>query len=182
MRGEFSGGGRENRCHTGRKRWIGNATFADVIVVWARDTQSNQINAFIVRKGSKGLKTTKIENKIALRCVQNADIALDDVFVPDSDKLPGVQSFKDTNKILAISRIMVAWQPVGLAMGVYDMVSRYVQQREQFGAAIASYQITQEKMQRMLVRCVSVAAWHVTNVPGDDSSHVFDGMAPQPAV
>lgn len=71
-----------------------------MIVVWARDTQSNQINAFIVRKGSKGLTTTKIENKIALRCVQNADITLDDVFVPDSDKLPGVQSFKDTNKIL----------------------------------------------------------------------------------
>lgn len=84
----------------GLKRWIGNATFADIIVVWARDTQTNQINAFIVRKGSKGLTTKKIENKIALRCVQNADITLEDVFVPDSDKLPGVQSFKDTNKIL----------------------------------------------------------------------------------
>lgn len=60
----------------------------------------------------------------------------------------------------AISRIMVAWQPVGLAMGVYDMVARYTQQREQFGASIASYQITQEKMQRMLVCRLLIHTMH----------------------
>lgn len=134
----------------GRKRWIGNGTFAKVIVVFARDTQSGQINAFLARRGAKGLATTKIENKIALRCVQNADIHMDEVFVPDADRLPGCNSFKDTNKILAISRIMVAWQPVGMCMGVYDMVSRYVKQRQQFGAPLGAYQITQEKMARML--------------------------------
>ena len=78
----------------GRKRWIGNATFADVVVVWARNLGSQQINAFVVRRGTAGFRTTKIENKISLRCVQNANIFLDDCFVRDADRLPGVESFK----------------------------------------------------------------------------------------
>lgn len=151
---------------TGRKRWIGNGTFADAIIVFAKDTGTGQINAFIVRKGAKGLVTTKIENKIALRCVQNADIHLDDVFVPDTDRLPGCNSFQDTNKILAISRIMVAWQPVGIAMGVFDMVSRYTGERTQFGAALANYQITQEKMARMLgsIQAMFLMAWRLNQL------------------
>ena len=78
----------------GCKRWIGNATFADVVVVWARNLNTKQINAFVVRKGTQGFVTTKIENKIALRCVQNADIKMTDVFVPDSARLTGVNSFQ----------------------------------------------------------------------------------------
>ena len=59
----------------GQKRWIGNATFADYIICWARNTSdNNNVQAFVVTKGSKGLKTSKIENKYALRAVQNADI------------------------------------------------------------------------------------------------------------
>lgn len=78
----------------GRKRWIGNATFADIVVVWARNLDTKEINAFIVRKGTKGFRTTKIENKISLRCVQNANIFLDNCFVRDEDRLEGVNSFK----------------------------------------------------------------------------------------
>ena len=88
----------------GRKRWIGNATFADVVVVWARNLQTNQINAFIVRKGTKGFRTSKIENKISLRCVQNANIFLDDCFVEDADRLPGVNSFKVRGCPLYVSK------------------------------------------------------------------------------
>ena len=78
----------------GCKRWIGNATFAEVVVVWARNLSTKQINAFVVRKGTPGFKTSKIENKIALRCVQNADIQMKDAFVPSSARLPGVNSFQ----------------------------------------------------------------------------------------
>ena len=78
----------------GFKRWIGNAIFADWVVIWARNNETNQVNAFVVKKGTKGFKTSKIENKIALRCVQNADIMMTDCFVPDSARLPGVNSFK----------------------------------------------------------------------------------------
>lgn len=134
----------------GQKRWIGNGTWADVAIVWARNTDTKQVNAFIVRKGNPGLNTSKIENKIALRCVQNADMTFTNCFVPDSDRLPGVESFKDTNKVLAISRVMVAWQPVGVCMGVYDMCARYLKEREQFGVPLASFQLLQEKLQRML--------------------------------
>jgi alkylation response protein AidB-like acyl-CoA dehydrogenase len=84
----------------------------------------SQVNAFIVRKGTPGFRTRKIENKIALRCVQNADMVFDECFVPEAARLPGVQSFRDTNKVLAISRVMVSWLPVGMSMGVYDICSR----------------------------------------------------------
>jgi len=134
----------------GHKRWIGNATIADYVVIWARNTETKQINAFIVKKGTPGFRTSKIENKIALRCVQNADITMTKCVVPDSARLPGVDSFQDTNKVLAISRIMVAWQPVGVCMGVYDMCLRYLKQRQQFGAPLASFQASQEKLARML--------------------------------
>lgn len=97
----------------GTKRWIGNAPFADVLVVWARNTSTNSVNAFIVRKGNPGLRVGKIQNKTALRCVQNGDIVLEGCIVPECDRLPGVNGFGDTNKVLAVSRVMVAWLPVG---------------------------------------------------------------------
>jgi acyl-CoA oxidase len=83
----------------GQKRWIGNSTFADVSIIFARNTSTNQINGFIVKKGSPGYKATKIENKIGLRMVQNGDILMKDVFIPDEDRLPGINSFQDTNKV-----------------------------------------------------------------------------------
>ncbi|MCD9637866.1 Acyl-coenzyme A oxidase 4, peroxisomal [Datura stramonium] len=79
----------------GQKRWIGNNTFADVLVIFARNTATNQINGFIVKKDAPGLQSTKTENKIGLRIVQNGDILLKKVFVPDEDRLPGVNSFKE---------------------------------------------------------------------------------------
>lgn len=150
----------------GRKRWIGNATFADIVVYWARNTTTKEINAFVVRKGTKGFRTSKIENKISLRCVQNANIFLDDCFVRDCDRLPGVDSFKDTNKVLAISRILVAWQPVGLAAGVYDMVLRYTKERKQFNTPIAAFQITQEKIARMAgnIQAMWLMAWRLSRL------------------
>eukprot|EP00889_Picochlorum_renovo_P008441 jgi/Picre1/35471/NNA_002933.t1 len=150
----------------GRKRWIGNGTFADIVVVFARNEDTQDINAFLVRRGNPGLKTTKIENKIALRCVQNADIELTDAFIPESDRLSGLNSFKDVNKVLAVSRIMVAWQPVGLAVGVYDMCVRYTKQRSQFETPIAAFQLIQEKMQRILstTSAMWLMAWRVTQL------------------
>lgn len=151
---------------SGRKRWIGNATFADVAVVWARNEESGAVNAFIVRKGNPGFHCTKIEGKIALRCVQNGDIELREAFVPDADRLPGVNSFADTNRVLAISRVMVAWQPVGLALGAYDACARYVGQRRQFGAPLAAFQLVQEKLQRMLAtsQAMWLMAWRLTRL------------------
>ncbi|XP_078435209.1 acyl-CoA oxidase 4 isoform X2 [Wolffia australiana] len=134
----------------GQKRWIGNSTFADILIVFARNTATNQINGFIVKKGAPGLNVTKIENKIGLRIVQNGDILMNKVFVPEEDKLPGVTCFQDTSKVLAVSRVMVAWQPIGISMGVYDICLRYLKERKQFGAPLAAFQLNQEKLVRML--------------------------------
>uniref|UniRef100_A0A0C9S8Y5 TSA: Wollemia nobilis Ref_Wollemi_Transcript_10137_1757 transcribed RNA sequence n=1 Tax=Wollemia nobilis TaxID=56998 RepID=A0A0C9S8Y5_9CONI len=147
----------------GQKRWIGNSTFADILVIFARNTDTNQINGFIVKKGAPGLKVTKIENKIGLRIVQNGDIHMTGVFVPDEDRLTGINSFQDTNKVLAVSRIMVAWQPIGIAMGVYDMCHRYLQERKQFGTSLSSFQINQEKLVRMLgnIQAMALMGWRL---------------------
>ncbi|KAJ4704415.1 Acyl-coenzyme A oxidase 4, peroxisomal-like protein [Melia azedarach] len=147
----------------GQKRWIGNATFADVLVIFARNTTTDQINGYIVKKDAPGLTATKIENKIGLRIVQNADILLKKVFVPDEDRLPGVNSFQDTNKVLAVSRVMVAWQPIGISMGVYDMCHRYLKERKQFGAPLAAFQINQQKLVQMLgnVQAMILVGWRL---------------------
>ncbi|XP_042514751.1 acyl-coenzyme A oxidase 4, peroxisomal isoform X1 [Macadamia integrifolia] len=147
----------------GQKRWIGNSTFADLLVIFARNTETNQINGFIVKKDVQGLTVTKIENKIGLRMVQNGDIVFKKVFVPDEDRLPGVNSFQDTNKVLAVSRVMVAWQPIGITMGVYDMCHRYLKERKQFGAPLAAFQINQEKLVRMLgnIQAMFLVGWRL---------------------
>ncbi|XP_021288990.1 acyl-coenzyme A oxidase 4, peroxisomal [Herrania umbratica] len=147
----------------GQKRWIGNGTFADVLVIFARNTTTNQINGYLVKKDSPGLTATKIANKIGLRIVQNGDILLKKVFVPDEDRLPGVNSFQDTSKVLAVSRVMVAWQPIGISMGVYDMCQRYLKERKQFGAPLAAFQINQQKLALMLgnVQAMTLVGWRL---------------------
>lgn len=152
----------------GQKRWIGNSTFADVLVIFARNTSTNQINGFIIKKGAPGLQATKIENKIGLRMVQNGDILLNKVFVPDEDRLPGVNSFQDTNKVLAVSRVMVAWQPIGISMGVYDVCHRYLKERKQFGAPLAAFQINQQKLVQMLsnIQAMILLGWRLCKLYG----------------
>ncbi|KAL9242596.1 hypothetical protein vseg_016582 [Gypsophila vaccaria] len=147
----------------GQKRWIGNSTFADVLVIFARNSATNQINGFIVKKGAAGLTSTKIANKIGLRMVQNGDIVLKKVFVPDEDRLPGVNSFQDTSKVLAVSRVMVAWQPIGICMGIYDMCHRYLKERKQFGAPLAAFQLNQQKLVQILgnVQAMFLIGWRL---------------------
>ena len=134
----------------GVKRWIGNGTFADFVLVWARDTADLQIKGFIVDTTSAGFSAVKIENKIALRIVQNATITLTDVVVGEQDRLPGASAFSDTQTLLTNSRVWVAWQTVGLQFAAYDYALRYSLERTQFGKPIASFQLTQEKLVRML--------------------------------
>jgi len=135
----------------GTKRWIGNATHADLIIIWARNTESKHVEGFILEKGMKGLKTEKIEGKFALRSVQNANIFMEDVFVPEENKLPGATKFSDgVAVILASSRIFVSWAATGVVSGAYDAAIKYVRERKQFGRPIGAFQLVQEKMARLL--------------------------------
>ncbi|MCM4084102.1 acyl-CoA dehydrogenase family protein [Paractinoplanes hotanensis] len=134
----------------GEKRWIGNATFAGLIVVWARDETDNQVKGFVVRGDAPGFEATKIENKIALRTVQNADIRLTGVRVPEADRLQNANSFKDTAKVLRQTRSGVAWEAVGVMLAAYEIALNYSKDREQFGRPIAKFQLVQDLLVRML--------------------------------
>ncbi|KAL6897789.1 hypothetical protein ACP4OV_006748 [Aristida adscensionis] len=147
----------------GQKRWIGNSSFADVHIILARNADTNHLNGFIVKKGAPGLRNTKIENKIGVRIAQNGDIALDKVFVPEEDRLAGLNSFEDISKVLVVSRIMVVWQTIGMSMGVFDMCHRYLKERRQFGAPLAAFQLNQEKLVRMLgnIQAMLLIGWRL---------------------
>jgi glutaryl-CoA dehydrogenase len=134
----------------GAKRWIGNATFADVVIVWARDVDSDQVLGFVVEKGTPGFSATKIERKIALRIVQNADIVLDDCRVPEANRLEHANSFKDTAKILRQTRSGVAWEAVGITLAAYEIALQYATEREQFGRPIGKFQLVQDLLVKML--------------------------------
>ncbi len=134
----------------GQKKWIGNATFSDITIIWARDEVSNRVKGFIVRKENPGFKAEKIEDKMALRTVQNALITLTDCRVPESDRLQNANSFKDTAKVLQMTRAGVAWQAVGCARGAYESALKYTKKREQFGRPIASFQLIQNHLVEML--------------------------------
>lgn len=134
----------------GEKRWIGNGAMADFVLVWARDTADQQIKGFIVEKERAGFSASTIENKIAVRIVQNADITLRDVRIPAENWLPGTRGFRDTNVLLRNSRVWVAWQSVGQQFAAFDVARAYALDRHQFGKPIASFQLIQEHLTRMI--------------------------------
>ncbi len=134
----------------GQKKWIGNATFADVIIIWARDLDDGEVKGFLVRKDSPGFSVEKIKGKMALRIVQNGLITLKDCVVPESDRLQHANSFKDTAKVLQMTRAGVAWMAVGCARGAYESALDYTRKRHQFGKPIASFQLIQNHLVEML--------------------------------
>ncbi|CCH86799.1 Glutaryl-CoA dehydrogenase [Modestobacter italicus] len=134
----------------GAKRWIGNGTFADVVVVFARDVDDDQVKTFVVEKGTPGFVATKIEDKFSLRTVQNADLTFTDCRIPAENKLEDGNTFKDVNKVLKVTRGGVAWSGVGCQLGAYEVALAYAKEREQFGKPIGSFQLIQDLLARML--------------------------------
>jgi len=134
----------------GQKKWIGNATFSDITVIWARDLDDQNVKGFIVRKDNPGFSAEKMENKMALRTVQNALITMKDCRVPESDRLQEANSFRDTSVVLKMTRAGVAWQAVGCSRGAYEAALKYTNDRHQFGKPIASFQLVQDLLVTML--------------------------------
>jgi glutaryl-CoA dehydrogenase len=133
----------------GKKRWIGNGTVADVIIVWAKDDEG-ALGGFLVEKGTPGVTTTPITGKSSKRPGIQADISLEGVRVPVENRLPGARSFKDTTRALAVVRCGVAWESLGHAIAAYEAALAYAQERKQFGKPIASFQLVQDKLAKML--------------------------------
>jgi glutaryl-CoA dehydrogenase len=139
----------------GAKRWIGNGTFCDYMLVWARDEGDGAVRGFIVDATLPGVSRSRIENKIALRTVQNADIVFEDVRVAEADRFAGINSFEDTNELLRGSRIMVAWQAVGQQLAAFDVARQHAVERQQFGRPLAKFQLIQHQLVTMLGNAVA---------------------------
>ncbi|WP_353713393.1 acyl-CoA dehydrogenase family protein [Arthrobacter sp. K5] len=134
----------------GAKRWIGAGTIADFALVWARDTADHQIKGFIVETDRPGYTATKISNKIGLRIMQNADIRLDGVRIPETNMLPGATDFTKANELLRDSRAWVGWQAAGIQLAAFDVARSYSLQRRQFGKELARFQLIQQQLAEIL--------------------------------
>jgi glutaryl-CoA dehydrogenase len=134
----------------GRKKWIGNAPFADVTVIWARDVEDGQVKGFLVEQGTPGVTVETLRDKIALRVVQNGLISLERARVPESHRLQHATSFRATADVLRTTRAGVAWQAVGCALGAYETALAYAGRRQQFGRPIAAFQLIQDLLVKML--------------------------------
>src|SRR6202451_3183081 len=162
----------------GQKRWIGNSPWCDISIIWARDLADNQVKGFIVEnKTTPGFKVEKIQNKIALKVVQNGHITLEDVRVPEANRLQGGNSFRDTAKVLKMTRYAVAWMATGCAMGAYEAALEYAQQRLQFGKPIASFQLVEDLLAKMIANITASQCLIVRQAELYDGGKLTDAHA-----
>ena len=140
----------------GAKKWIGNGSIADVVVVWARDVGDGQVKGFLVERDTPGYSATRMDGKGSLRSVWQAEIRLDGLRVPESDRLPGARSFKDAGRVLAGTRSTVAWGALGHATAGYDIALEYCLQRSQFGKPLVAFQLVQDRLVKMLAEVCSL--------------------------
>jgi glutaryl-CoA dehydrogenase len=142
----------------GEKKWIGNGSFADLVIIWAQDVDTQRVLGFVVEQGTDGMSAVDLEDKIALRAVQNAAITLEGVRVPEENRLQDAGGFRDTADVLRMTRAGVAWSSVGCSRGAYEHALRYVQGRTQFGKPIVEFQMVQDLLVRMLGNITASAA------------------------
>jgi glutaryl-CoA dehydrogenase len=162
----------------GQKKWIGNAPWCDVSIIWARDVADNQIKGFIVEnKTTPGFSVEKIEHKIALKVVQNGLITLKDCKVPEANRLQAGNSFRDTARVLRMTRYGVGWLSTGCQMGAYENALAYAQQRLQFGKPIASFQLVQDLLARMLANVTACQCLMLRLAQIDDDGKMLDHHA-----
>jgi len=162
----------------GQKRWIGNAPWCDLSIIWARDVADNQVKGFIVEnKTTPGFSVEKIEHKIALKVVQNGHITLKDVRVPEANRLQGGNSFRDTARVLRMTRYMVGWASTGIQMGAFEATLKYAQERLQFGKPIASFQMVQDLLAKMLANVTACQCMMVRLAQMDDEGKLGDHHA-----
>jgi glutaryl-CoA dehydrogenase len=161
----------------GAKRWIGNGSIADVIVVWARSDEDGQVKGFLVERDMPGFEGVTMQGKGASRAIWQADIRLDGVHVPDTSRLPGAKTFKDAGRVLVTTRTTCAWGALGHAVAAYDAALTYSKQRTQFGKPLAAFQIVQERLVRMLSEVTSMQLYCMQLARLEDEGRLTDTIA-----
>ena len=132
----------------GSKTWITNAPIADVAVVWAKDDEGI-LRGFVLERGMKGLSFPKIEGKFSLRASVTGMIMMDEVFVPEENRLPGVRSLAGPFSCLNRARYGIAWGAMGAAEDCWHRARDYTLQRKMFGKPLAQTQLVQKKLADM---------------------------------
>lgn len=133
---------------SGTKTWITNAPVADVFVVWAKD-DDGAIRGFVLEKGMPGLSAPRIEGKFSLRASATGEIVMDEVFVPDANRLPGITGLKGPFGCLNRARYGIAWGVLGAAEFCFHAARQYTLDRKQFGRPLANNQLIQWKLANM---------------------------------
>lgn len=140
----------------GRKRWIGNASIADVTVIWARDAEGD-VGAYLVQKGTPGFDPAPvITGKIGKRAVWQAEISINDACVPLDHKLAQANTFADATRVLTQTRGGAAWECLGHAMACVDAAVSYAMDRSQFGQPIAGFQLVQGRLATMVAETTAM--------------------------
>src|ERR1700752_755925 len=162
----------------GQKRWIGNAPWCDLSIIWARDLADNQVKGFIVEnKSTPGFSVEKIEHKIALKVVQNGQNTLKDVRVSEANRLQGGNSFRDTARMLRMTPYMVGSASTGIQMGPFEATLKYAQEPLQFGKPIASFQMVQDLLAKMIANVTACQCLMVRLAQLDDDGKLLDHHA-----
>ena len=133
----------------GEKKWIGNASFADVAVIWAK-TEDGKVSGFLVEGDNPGFRADVLPRKASQRSVWQTHITMEDCRIPEDARLPGATGLGSTLSVLTHSRYGVGWDGLGQAMDCYEVALSYAKEREQFGVPIASHQLVQAKLVKMV--------------------------------
>ncbi|HEX6350996.1 MAG TPA: acyl-CoA dehydrogenase family protein [Candidatus Dormibacteraeota bacterium] len=160
----------------GRKKWIGNGSFADVLVVWARD-EKGEVGGFVVERPAPGLSSEVMKGKISKRAVWQAELEFKNVEIPLENRLEGSDSFADTARVLTATRYGVAWEALGHSVACYEAALEYAQSRTQFGKPLAGFQLVQNKLARMLseITAMQLLCWRLSGLAA--ARRLTPGMA-----
>jgi glutaryl-CoA dehydrogenase len=159
---------------SGSKRWIGNGSIADVVVVWARSEEDGQVKGFLVETGDPGFSAQTLNGKGAARAIWQAQIELEGA---RAEKLPEANSFKDAGRVLVTTRTTCAWGALGHAVGAYDAALTYAKQRTQFGKPLAAFQIVQERLVRMLSEITGMQLYCMQLARLEEAGRLSDTIA-----
>ena len=160
----------------GRKKWIGNGSIADILVVWARDAEGN-VGGFVVERPAPGLSSEVIKGKISKRAVWQAELEFKAVEIPLENRLENSDSFRDTGRVLTATRYGVAWEALGHSVACYEAALEYSKERTQFGKPLAGFQLVQSKLARMLaeITAMQLICWRLSVLAAEDK--LTPGMA-----
>ena len=149
---------------SGTKRWITNGSLADVSVIWARTDDG--VCGFLVERDRPGFEARDIKGKFSLRASVTSELFLQDVELPEENRLPKASSLRAPLSCLTQARYGIAWGAIGAAMACYDEARQYVLEREVQGGLLAAKQITQEKLVYMLTEITKaqLLAWRVGRI------------------